>query len=112
MDAEIRLAVGDRIAELRVARRMSQRALARALKISQGTVSKWEDGKMMVKAWQLPIIAAALGVTAPDLIPNEEEAELDGEGRAAINSLRESWDRLEPHEKAYIESIVKARQRA
>ena len=52
----------------RIEKGISQGALARLLKVTQGSVSQWEKGTTSPKVSTLPRLAAALGVTVDELI--------------------------------------------
>lgn len=59
--------VGERIKELRLARRLTQDELAARIGVSRQTVSNWEVSRTNVSTTDVPAIAAALGVTAAQL---------------------------------------------
>lgn len=55
--------VGERIAELRKEKNMTQEALAAALNVSSQAISKWENNATMPDISLLPRIADAFDVT-------------------------------------------------
>ena len=59
--------VGERIAELRKEKNMTQEALAAALNVSSQAISKWENNATMPDISLLPRIADAFDVTVDDL---------------------------------------------
>ena len=59
--------VGERIAELRKEKNMTQEALAAALNVSSQAISKWENNASMPDISLLPRIADAFDVTVDDL---------------------------------------------
>ena len=59
--------IGDKIAELRKNRKMTQEELANIVGVSAQSVSKWENSQTMPDIMLLPTIASALDVTVNDL---------------------------------------------
>ena len=59
--------VGERIAELRKEKNMTQETLAAALNVSSQAISKWENNASMPDISLLPRIADAFDVTVDDL---------------------------------------------
>ena len=59
--------IGDKIAELRKNRKMTQEELANIVGVSAQSVSKWETSQTMPDIMLLPSLAAALDVTVNDL---------------------------------------------
>jgi transcriptional regulator with XRE-family HTH domain len=55
--------LGRRIQQEREYAGLSQEDLANAVGVSQELVARWEKGERQLKADQLPLIAAALGIT-------------------------------------------------
>jgi transcriptional regulator with XRE-family HTH domain len=69
-------AVMKRLPELRRAKGWSQDALARRLKVSKGTVARWEQGSTLPRTQLLRRLARVLGVSVEELFeaPKEEAA--------------------------------------
>lgn len=61
--------VGRRVAELRIARGMSQSDLGRCIDLTFQQVQKYEKGANRISVSRLFTIATALGVPAADLLP-------------------------------------------
>ncbi len=59
--------IGDRIAELRKNRKMTQEDLANIVGVSAQSVSKWENSQSMPDIMLLPTLASAFDVTVNDL---------------------------------------------
>ena len=59
--------IGDKIAELRKNRKMTQEELANIVGVSAQSVSKWENSQTMPDIMLLPTLASALDVTVNDL---------------------------------------------
>ena len=72
MDIEI---IGNRIAELRKARGLTQTELARRLKVSYQAVSKWENGKNLPDFGIIDSLAEELGVTMTELLGLEDKTD-------------------------------------
>ena len=72
MDIEI---IGNRIAELRKARGLTQTELARRLKVSYQAVSKWENGKSLPDFGIIDSLAEELGVTMTELLGLEDKTD-------------------------------------
>lgn len=70
MDARI---TGEKIAELRKKLGLTQSELAKKLKISDKTVSRWENGLGFPEVTQFPILASILGVTIDFLMTGERK---------------------------------------
>lgn len=62
-----------RLKELREAKGLSQRELARELHVTQGAVQKWEAGRQMPKASRLTAICKVLGCTLDELLKEDEK---------------------------------------
>jgi transcriptional regulator with XRE-family HTH domain len=60
--------LGERIKELRSARRLTQDQLAARVGVSRKTISNWETGETSISTDDLPAIAAALGVRQSELL--------------------------------------------
>ena len=67
-DEDYYKALGARIAELRVAKRMTQQKLADELGISQRTVGHYEVGRIRLQVAALQGLADALGVSVASLL--------------------------------------------
>lgn len=63
---------GERIAELRRGKGMTQKELADILHVTNKAVSKWECGKNYPDLTQLPTLAEALGTSVSDLLGLDE----------------------------------------
>ncbi len=61
------ISIGEKIAELRKSRKMTQEELANIVGVSAQSVSKWENSQTMPDIMLLPTLAAALDVTVNDL---------------------------------------------
>ena len=59
--------IGEKIAELRKSRKMTQEELAGIVGVSAQSVSKWENSQTMPDIMLLPTLASALDVTVNDL---------------------------------------------
>ena len=59
--------IGERIAELRKNRKMTQEELAGIVGVSAQSISKWENSQTMPDIMLLPTLASALDVTVNDL---------------------------------------------
>jgi transcriptional regulator with XRE-family HTH domain len=68
--------VGERVRALRKAKRWSQEELADRAKVSQGTLSRIENGHVDMRMDTLTFVAMALGVPVHDLLlpPNMRAA--------------------------------------
>ncbi len=64
--------IGERIKRLREETRVTQKAIAEAVKTSTKTVMSWESGKTEPKASELVLIANRLGVTITELMGQKE----------------------------------------
>jgi len=66
--------IGTRIRELRDERRMSQDALAKQLRVSTNTVSRWETATYKPSIADVQKVADLFGVRLSSMLPDEEEA--------------------------------------
>src|SRR4029453_1085284 len=83
--------VGMRLRQFRQARGWSQDELARRLRVTAATISRYETGDLQIDPDQLPVIAELLGVHPCDFFlesghyvpeqPDEQEATSDGAAR-------------------------------
>lgn len=82
--------LGGRIREIRKNRGLLQRELAKAVKVTETSVSEWETGKSGVDIRNLPKIAAALGCSYDDLVPPPDRPNLRTiQGGRSIHVLAE-----------------------
>lgn len=65
--------IGDRIRELRSARRMSQTELAKAIHVSQQAITKWENGKSEPSSSAIDYIANYFNVSSDYLLERTSE---------------------------------------
>lgn len=65
--------IGDRIRELRSARRMSQTELAKAIHVSQQAITKWENGKSEPSSSAIDDIANYFNVSSDYLLGRTSE---------------------------------------
>lgn len=65
--------IGDRIRELRSARRMSQTELAKAIHVSQQAITKWENGKSEPSSSAIDDIANYFNVSSDYLLERTSE---------------------------------------
>ncbi len=63
---------GETVRRLRTARRMTQAQLARKLGVTDKAVSKWETARGLPDISLLEPLAAALGVSVPELLSGEQ----------------------------------------
>ncbi len=87
-DGPIRAAFGKRLARLRIARDLTQRDLARDLRIDVAVVSRLERGVTDPKLSMIEALARLLGVRVVDLLSDGPPATIEGE----IAQLREKID--------------------
>ncbi len=67
--------IGERIAELRKEKGMTQEALGETIGVSAQTVSKWENGNTAPDIYLLPVLAEVFGVTIDSLFSAGGETE-------------------------------------
>jgi len=60
--------VGDKIAELRKNKNITQKQLASALSVTNKAISRWENGDGLPDISNLPKLAKALGVSIDEII--------------------------------------------
>ena len=83
--------IGKKIRELRIARNLTQEALAAELSVTPQAISKWECGTTTPDIQLLPDIAIFFGVTLDELFCLTDDNELD-------RIQNRIWDsRLLPH---------------
>jgi transcriptional regulator with XRE-family HTH domain len=66
--------MGERIAQLRKARNMTQTQLAQALGVAQQTLQAYEAGARRIPVSALPTVARTLGVSLEELFGEEAQA--------------------------------------
>ena len=88
--------LGDRIREIRLAKKMSQVELARGLDVTKQSVSNWENENIQPSIDMLLKIANALSVTTDYLLSREERRYLDvtGISENAIQNLQSIVDEI------------------
>lgn len=69
------IAIGRRVAALRIARRRSQTALGEVLGVSFQQIQKYETGKNKLSAGRLVAVAQFLGVKVKEIAPDVGEPE-------------------------------------
>ena len=79
--------IGKFIAEMRKAKRLTQRQLADALAISDKTVSKWECGKGLPEVSLMLPLCEALEITVNDLLSGERVSGTDYQRKAEENMV-------------------------
>lgn len=72
--------LGDRIREIRMAKRMSQVELAKILDVTKQSVSNWENENIQPSIEMLSKIADALSVTTDYLLARQDKRYLDVTG--------------------------------
>ena len=78
--------MGKRIAELRVAAKLTQRELGEKLTVSEKTVSKWECAAGCPDLPMIPILADVLGTTTDHLFGREDKTDPDDHLRTVIEA--------------------------
>ena len=63
--------IGNFINELRKEKHLSEYDLARELKVSSKTITKWEDGEELPNSSIIPLLCEILGITVNDLFSGE-----------------------------------------
>lgn len=66
-----KIKVGNFISQLRKEKNMSENELARQLKISTKTITKWEEGTLLPNSSLLPLLCEILDITVNDLFSGE-----------------------------------------
>lgn len=69
------IAIGNFIEKKRKEQNLTQAQLAEKLGVSNKTVSKWENGKCMPDYGVIQPLCTELGVTVPELMDGEEQAQ-------------------------------------
>lgn len=76
--AALRVRFGENLSKARKAANVSQAQLARAIGITQASVSNYESAKRDVPLWIAVDMAGALGLPPLGLLPGREGEQLDG----------------------------------
>lgn len=63
---------GERLKRLRIARKMSQQALAQRIGVSEPNLSKWENGYYQPLAGKVPALARVLAVSTDYLLTGRD----------------------------------------
>ena len=95
-------ALNENIKRLRVARGVSQVALARVLGVTKQCVSNWENGNVLPSIEMLVRLADLFGVTTDYLLGREERTALD------VSSLTEAQ---RGHVSLLIEDLARANKK-
>lgn len=66
--------LGDRIKELRIRAKISQKELAEKMNVTQGAVSQWETNRTMPDMESLPILAEILSVPVSDILNDNHQS--------------------------------------
>ena len=90
-------AFGNYLFLLRTRKGLSQKELARALRVSDKAVSKWENGRAKPKSATLLAAAALLGVSADELLSGGKRITASRDGGAALSPLSFSQSKLLPN---------------
>ena len=98
--------LGERIALLRKARRLTQDDLSKVFGVTNQAVSKWEIGACCPDVSLLPAIASYFGVSVDELLGREDptKAEL-ARIRETLNELKERTERIENKLETLEESV-------
>lgn len=92
---------GERVAQLRKARNITQAQLAQALEVSQQTIQSYEVGRRRIPVSTLRLLAKTLGVSMEELMAEGAHAP---KKRGPVSQLQQYVDR--------IGTLPKAQQRA
>lgn len=79
--------LGERIANLRGARGLSQEALAERVHVSRQTISNWERGKTLVDVQSLAAIADVLGSSVSEVLGERQVRAVEEETEATRREL-------------------------
>jgi len=105
--------VGERVRAIRLARKVSQSALGRALGVSFQQVQKYERGANRISASSLCYIAGHLEVEVADLLPAANRASVPDLLPPALpvtpglGDLTEIFERLSPERRSLLIAIAK-----
>lgn len=98
--------LGERVAQLRKARNITQAQLARALEVSQQTVQSYEVGRRRIPVSTLRLLAKTLGVTLDELMAEGARAPRK---RGPASQLQQHLERIsqlpKPKQRMLIEMI-------
>lgn len=98
--------LGERVAQLRKARNITQAQLARALEVSQQTVQSYEVGRRRIPVSTLRLLAKTLGVTLDELMAEGTRAPRK---RGPASQLQQHLERIsqlpKPKQRMLIEMI-------
>ena len=97
-DAFYRL-VGERIAEARRRRQLTQKGLAPAVGLSRASVANVEKGRQAVALHVLVKFSQALGVPVTDLIPSNRDV-------SASSDIKQRLSELSSTERAWAETVL------
>lgn len=86
--------IGEKIAELRKARGMTQENLAAEIGVSSQAISKWENGTNMPDIMLLPIIADVFGVTVDELYGISRSSNIKSEKYNQYNAPNLAWESI------------------
>ena len=86
-----------RLRELRTERGLTLRQVAERAHIDVSTLSRLETGKRRLALDHVPALAAALGVSADDLLGVGPGARSPGPGRARGRAGLTMWPLMQPH---------------
>ena len=103
----ITVTLGERIAQQRKRRGLSQSALARESNVSREAIGKYERGEASASVEMAKRIADALGVTLDYLIGEGDLAELDRETLARVRGLQALPDDKRAHVLAVVDAFLR-----
>lgn len=86
--------IGEKIAELRKSRSMTQENLAAEIGVSSQAISKWENGTNMPDIMLLPIIADVFGVTVDELYGISRSSDIRSEKYSQYNAPALAWESI------------------
>ena len=73
-EREFSVAMGERIAQLRKTRNLTQTQLAEVLGVAQQTVQAYEGGRRRIQVAALPVVARTLSVSLEELFGQGQQA--------------------------------------
>lgn len=86
--------IGEKIAELRKARGMTQENLAAEIGVSSQAISKWENGTNMPDIMLLPIIADVFGVTVDELYGVSRQSDVESDKYNQYKAPDFAWESI------------------
>ena len=103
--------ISDRIEQLRIENRMTQKQLAALLEVSQATISKYEGGKRSPDLHILCRICHVFGVSMDYLlglseIRKQADSLLDGNDRMLLSMYRSLTDTQKEQGSVYIRMLI------